>query len=202
MAFDMQYPTSGDFKPIIKYDARAGRVFRIERNDGVENMVEITNGFTAILDLKNVETGWAKFVKGAAPEWHLSKIGQRKPDRPSIDHKVTFRMIIKLAKNCGGDVREFASSAKCVVEAMDELHSIYKSSPEASKNMLPVVTMLGSEPVTSGGKDKTSTNYKPKFEIKSWVERPADMPDGGNVAPSNPAKQPPQTSVSDDMPEF
>ena len=33
---------SKDFLPIIKYDSRAGRVFRVDRADGVSTPVDIT----------------------------------------------------------------------------------------------------------------------------------------------------------------
>ena len=40
----------GDFLPIIKYDARAGRLFRVDREDGVSTSVDITRNFKAVFD--------------------------------------------------------------------------------------------------------------------------------------------------------
>src|SRR5687768_12925228 len=102
-------PTLGEQKPIVKYDARAGRIFRIDRADGVNNQVEITNGFKAVFDLANIEVGYVHFMEGGAPEWAMVKVGQQLPPRPSKEFRQGFRMNIKLPAALGGDTREFAS---------------------------------------------------------------------------------------------
>jgi hypothetical protein len=63
MALGMNYDTSGggDFLPIVKYDARAGRIFRVDRLDRVNNPVDITRSFKAVIDLENIEVGWLDF---------------------------------------------------------------------------------------------------------------------------------------------
>jgi hypothetical protein len=54
----------GDFMLIVKYDARAGRVFRLDRVDngsGYESdAVDITPIFKALADFENIEVGWIK----------------------------------------------------------------------------------------------------------------------------------------------
>jgi hypothetical protein len=166
---------AGDRKPIVKYDARAGRIHRIDRQDGVNTPVEITNGFTAVFDLANIEVGWARWNAGGAPEWAMVKVGQPKPAKPAPDFKQTFRMNIKLAKNIGGDVREFASSAACVIGAVDKLYDMYLAAPESHQGKLPVVAMTGSTQITSGSGAQKSTNYAPVFAITNWLARPADL---------------------------
>src|SRR4051812_47950315 len=54
-------PTGGDFLPIIKYDARAGRIFRVDRGIDGPNPTDITDSFTAVFDFANIETGWMNF---------------------------------------------------------------------------------------------------------------------------------------------
>src|SRR6185436_4488739 len=112
----------GDFKPIVKYDARAGRIFRIDRDGTTSSTVEITNGFAAVFDLANIRVGWVLFAEGGAPDWSMVPIGATLPPRPSKDHKQGFRLDLKLAKSAGGDVRDFASAAGCVIGAMDALY--------------------------------------------------------------------------------
>jgi hypothetical protein len=185
--------SSGDRKPIVKYDARAGRMHRIDRQDGVNNPVEITNGFTAIFDLANIEVGYARFNAGGAPEWAMVKIGQPLPAKPAPDFKQAFRLNIKLARNIGGDVREFASAAGCVISAMDSLYDAYTAAPERSQGKLPVVTLTGTTMITSGSGAQKSTNYAPNFAITNWMTRPADL--AGVAAPmSSPAVPPPQSA--------
>lgn len=176
--------SGGDFKPIVKYDARAGRIHRIDRDNGVSNAVEITQSFTAIFDLKNIEVGYALFSAGGAPQWAMVRIGQTLPAKPSKDFKQGFRVMIKLAKSLGGDVREFASVAGCVIAAMDQLFDTYSKAPEFAAGKLPVVSIASTTMVKSGSGDKTSTNYAPNFVITAWVDRPSELP-LSPVAPAN-----------------
>jgi hypothetical protein len=174
----------GEFKRIVKYDARAGRIHRsdrVEANGSFENrLTEITNGFAAIFDLKNIEVGYAHFAKGAAPAWQVVKIGQPLPQKPSKEYKQAFKLDIKLAKSLGGDVREFGSAAGCVIAAMDQLYDAYTKAPEAAAGKLPVVAITSTTMVKSG----ESTNYAPNFQITSWVDRPGELP-LDPVAPAN-----------------
>jgi hypothetical protein len=167
---------NGDFKRIVKYDARAGRVHRSDRvevNGSYENVLtEITNGFAAVFDLENIEVGYAYFAKGAAPAWAVVKIGQPLPAKPSKEYKQAFRLDIKLAKSLGGDVREFGSAAGCVIAAMDQLYDAYTKAPERAAGKLPVVSIANTTMVKSG----ESTNYAPNFAITAWVDRPAELP--------------------------
>jgi hypothetical protein len=183
---------AGDRKPIIKFDARAGRIHRIDRVDGVNTPVEITNGFSAIFDLAGIEVGWARWNSGGAPEWAMVKVGQPKPAKPAPDFKQTFRLNIKLNSKIGGDVREFASSAACVIGALDRLYDDYMAAPERSQGKLPVVALTGTTMITSGSGAQKSTNYAPVFAITNWMTRPADL---AGVAPpmASPAVPPPQS---------
>lgn len=171
MGLGLARSDGADFKPIVKYDARAGRIFCIDRNGTESTTVEITTGFSAIFDLANIKVGWVLFSEGVAPDWSMVSIGATLPPRPSKDHKQGFRMDIKLAKSAGGDVRDFASAAGCVIGAMDVLYDAYRAAPEAAAGKLPVVALTGTTVAKSG----QSTNYAPNFAIRQWVDRPADL---------------------------
>lgn len=184
-------PKSSGGKPVCKFDARAGRMHRIDKTDAGKVETEITNGFKAAFDLANIDVGWVRWTEGGAPEWTTVKLGQPKPAKPSNDHRPVFRVDIKLSKDLGGDVREFASSAGCVIDAMDQLHDTFSKAPEAAAGKLPVVAITGVSMIKSGQGQKTSTNYAPNFAIVGWIERPAEMApkaanDNGNghAAPS------------------
>lgn len=199
----------GDFTPVVKFDARAGRMFRVDREqDGGGNWntnnVEITNGFTAVMDLENIEVGWLLFAAGVAPQLTLVKLGQPLPARPSDQHKQGFRMLMKLGKSSGGDVREIAATSKAVLGAVDDLHTAYEAQKAANPGKLPVVALTGSKAIVSTGKGQSSTNYAPIFEIQKWVDRPAELGGAGGdtqeeAAPSPP---PPAAPVASDDDEF
>lgn len=189
--------------PIIKYDARAGRMFRVDRSDDTgrweSNPVEITSVFQAVIDLENIETGWLHFPTGGAPDIRTVKIGQALPDRPTDKHRTGFRVMMLLGRQAGGDVREMAGNAAVAIKGMDLLHDAYMASPDSKLGLLPVVRLSGTIPVTTQGKANgqpmTSTNYQPVWQIVKWVARPPELqpgyepPKGGEVAQA-PAVQP------------
>lgn len=176
----------GDFADILKYDARAGRMFRVDRTQGANgwetNPVEITNGFAAVFDFEHIQVGWALFAAGIAPSFTMVPLGQPFPAKPSDQHKQGFKMMVKLGSKCGDDVREFASCAAAVRKSIDALHDAYLAGVGANPGKLPVVSMTGSVPIVSTGKGQSSTNYAPTFEIVKWVGRPDDLKPGVVVA--------------------
>jgi hypothetical protein len=176
----------GDFTPIIKYDARAGRIFRVDRIDtgnGFEsNPVDITSIFKAVVDFENVETGWIDFPVGSAPSFALIKItdlkaGKSLPDRPSTKHKNGIRFLLKLNKTCGGDkpVREMAGTAKAFVNGVEEVYQEYERERAKYPHKLPVIVLMSTTPIKSGSGQTVSTNYRPKFKIDGWATRPEDL---------------------------
>lgn len=175
--FSTEASSGGDFLPIVKYDSRAGRMFRRDRVDVGGQFsnedVDITSTFKAVLDLENVEVGWMNFNTGGAPDFALVPMGVAMPGRPSQNHKNGVRLMLKLSKDCGGDkpIRELASVAKAFLAGIEELYMAYDAAKAENPGKLPVVALEGSTPVKSGSGDKTSTNYRPKFKIVSWAAR-------------------------------
>lgn len=186
----------GDFADIIKYDARAGRMFRVDRTQGANgwetNNVEITPGFTFVPDLDNVLVGWALFAAGVAPQFAMAPLGDPMPQKPSDQYKQGFKLMSKLGKSSGGDVRELASCAKTVIGAISALHDEFTAGRAANPGKLPVVALTGSTPVVSTGQGKSSTNYAPIFAITKWVDRPAELVGG---VPANEPKTEPVTQL-------
>jgi hypothetical protein len=203
MALGVNYETAdgGDIMPIIKYDSRSGRVQRIDRVDGDSNskIVEITKTFKALFDFENVETGFIEFATGGAPSFSVTRLADGKPAvRPTPAHKAGVRIMVKLHKDCGGDVRELASVAKAFLRGIDELHNAYLEGVKlpANAGKLPVVVIKDTIPVTSEGGGQKSTNYSPVFDIVGWAPRPADLvyvPKHAASAPAHGARGAPHT---------
>ena len=166
-------PLGGPRSQIVKFDARAGRWFRV---DGKDAVVDITNGFTAIFDLAQIDIGWAMFVAGQAPDVSFARVPAAMPPKPSDGHKRAVRFNMKLAKSAGGDVREITAQAAIVMQAIDQLHDAYSAAPESKEGKLPVVACPSTEAVTISTGAGKSTNYKPVLQIVSWVARPAELP--------------------------
>jgi hypothetical protein len=206
--FSTEPSAGGDFTPIVKFDARAGRVFRVDREqtaDGfVSNPVDITQIFKAVVDFENVETGWMDFPPGSAPSFVLVQLnelsnGKSLPERPSPRHKNGIRFLLKLNKACGGDkpVREMAGTAKTFLAGVEEVYNEYLRERAKYPGQLPVVELASTMPVKSGSGAQQSTNYRPVFKISGWAQRPADLvylrPSTAPVEPLKPT--PPATGA-------
>ncbi len=178
MALGFNYSSgegSGEIMAIVKYDARSGRMSRRDYENNENTLVDITRSFKAVFDLENIEVGTINFSTGGAPSFAVGRYGGAIPAVPDALHKPGFRIVIKLGKDCGGDIREFASTAKACMRGVDDLHTAYMEGVKANPGKLPVVILKDTVPVTTGEGQKKSTNYSPIFEIVSWVARPADL---------------------------
>lgn len=177
---------SKDFLPIIKYDARAGRVFRVDRADGVSTPVDITKKFKAVFDFENVEVGYINFATGSAPDFVMVPLGSVLPACPSENHKQGMRMVVKLSEACGGDCRELAGTSGAFLTSVSRLHDEYLAGLVQNPGKLPVVSLIDTIGIESGSGARKSTNYSPVFEISGWVSRPKDL--GPNNRSSEPAE--------------
>lgn len=183
MALGLNYSSGsggGDIVPFIKYDARAGRVFRRDRTQQgdqyVNNDEDITNSFKAVIDMENIEVGYAKFATGSAPELMMVKLGDPMPHKPADPaFKQGVRLMLKLHGSCGGDVREVSGNSAAFLKGVDDLHTTYEDQKTANPGKLPVVVLKTTIPITSGSGQKKSTNYQPVFEIAGWAPRPTDL---------------------------
>lgn len=187
--------SGGDIQPYINYDAKAGRMFRVDRSQGSDgtwatDKVEITNTVQMVMDLANIRVGWINYTT-QGPVRKLVTLGKEaippRPDDKNADGKPAFKqgfeVNLLLDKASGGGVpRVFGSAAGCVIEAMDALHDAYSGAAEAKAGKLPVVKIAGVQPVKSG----QSTNYKPTFAIVAWLDRPAAMAETASAAPATP----------------
>jgi hypothetical protein len=181
MPLGFNYSSGGDSNsiiPFLKYDARAGKLFRNDRkevNGAYSNHpVEITTSFKAVVDMENIEVGFIHFAAGAAPGYALVKHGQPLPYKPE-GWKQGMRIMLKLDAACGGDVREITSNAQAFLKGFDDLYDDYVEGKKKNPGKLPVVILRGTEPLTSGSGSTRSTNYQPCFEIVGWAARPADL---------------------------
>jgi hypothetical protein len=173
----------GDFTAILKYDGRAGKMFREDRTQDssgawVKNSTEISRTFKAVVDFENIEVGFIMFPPGAAPDFQVVPLGDPFPQRPGDSYNQGVRFMLKLAKECAGDadaIRELAGTSNVFRMGVDELHNAYEAGKAKNPGKLPIVVLKDTIPVTSGQGQKKSTNYQPVFEIVGWASRPDDL---------------------------
>lgn len=195
MAFGIQTESNGgNFTPVVKINAKAGRVYRVDRSQNGDggwqtDEVDITREFQFVPDFENIEIGWMHFAAGQAPDLRMVKIGEALPAKPSENHKQGFRLILKLAKTCGGDLRELAATAKSISGPFDRLHDQYLAEKDSHRDQLPVVRMTDTKKVDTKTPHGTNTNFEPVFEIISWVDRAKAFADAPLEEPKTAAKQ-------------
>jgi hypothetical protein len=168
----------GDFIPHVRYDARAGRLFRADRaqdSDGWKTtMVDISQPPPQfIMDIGQIEIGWISYT-GGTPDLRMGPLSAGLAPQPSKEHRQGFRVRLYAPKLLGG-LREFASNAKAVIAAMDGLHSAYEAAPERQQGLVPVVCLASTTPITTKTPQGSTTNYAPVFRIEKWVPRPAEL---------------------------
>lgn len=168
---------TGSYDPYIKWNGKSGRFF-IKENDADK---EVTPD-RFILDLENVKTGWMHFAAGMAPDrvWDASL--SQPAARPTENHKRGF-LVKVYSKNLGGKF-ELSGNSMHLCAAMNDLYSAFEAEKSSNVGKVPVVKYDGSTAM----KDKHGTNYKPKFVLEKWVDRPAEL-DATPAQASAPAAQ-------------
>ena len=167
----LQIGGSGTIKPYAKYNSKADKWF--VRGDGGD--VEIGQP-TFVADFHNIQTGWFRIREGQAPERRMDPSLDRPAPSPGEDFKRGFVMNVFSQKFFDGLV-ELSSASIHMGNAIRELYQAYEEQRGSRPGQLPVVACTGSEAM----KDKYGVNYRPKFELVKWVDRPADMPDAPPV---------------------
>jgi hypothetical protein len=198
MAFGIQTESGGgNFTPVVKINAKQGRVWRVDRSQGADGWqtdeVDITNDFQFVPDFENIEIGWMHFAAGQAPDLRMVRIGEALPARPTENHKQGFRLKVKLGKSCGGDIREIAATAKSLTGPFDRLHDEYLAEKDAHRDQLPVVRMTSMKKVDLKTPHGTNTNFEPVFEVVSWVDR--DKAFSADAAPAQAPKEEPKKEL-------
>jgi hypothetical protein len=188
MAFGYK-TTTGDFLPIVKYDARSGRFFKVDKEPGQTGVdTEVPTGTTFAVDFGTLEAGWVTFGP-QGPVRHMSPYiegGETipQPQDKDGDGKLIFRpgFYVKLAGNALGGIREWIGASAAVMNAMDDLYQTFTAAPEAARGQIPLICIASTTAIRSGSGTRTSTNYAPVFRVEGWVDRPSDL--GARTVPA------------------
>jgi hypothetical protein len=172
LGINTQIADGSSFLPQIRYNVDAGRLFQIDRTqDAAGNWqtlpIELGAGFAAVFDFGSIETGWMLFAAGMAPSWQMVPFGQPLGERPTPEHKHGFRMHVWNPKI---GLRELASASKTLVDAVDEIHTLFERAPEAQQGLLPVVKYTGATYIPPRGA-ASKPRFRPQFEIVKWIPR-------------------------------
>lgn len=185
---------TGDFLPWVKFNGKSGRWSA--KIDGMEQ--EVTNP-TFVADFANIKTGWIKFgAPGIAPTWVEHPSLTQKAPRPDTDSKEGFRVNLFSKASFGGVVNMMSNSMH-LTNAISEMYDLYEKDLANNAGKLPVIKCVGVDAM----KDKMGTNYKPRFELVKWVDRPSELDSGSDPKPAPAAAPSPAvTQASNNVSEF
>jgi hypothetical protein len=178
MPFGMKAPAAPDFADIVKYDANAGRFFKIDYNPDTREKVPVditTPPPKFALDFGSLEIGYGRFT-ATGPDYHIVPEGQPLPAQPlDKDEKgrLLFRPVfrVKIFGKVLDGLREWASQANCVLEPVDDLYNKFRVRPEAESGKIPIVELTRTIPVVVGRGTRQRTLYAPCLNIVGWTDR-------------------------------
>jgi hypothetical protein len=162
------FHTGGEFSPRIEYNAKSGRITRVDRTADGTDVIKIDLTMSQPMfawDLGSIEVGWINFQAGAAPAFDVVPFGQPMPPRPDRNHKAGFRSKVWDGRDAAA--REFSATAGVTVNAIEALWDLLAVAPEAAAGRVPVIQLVNVEPIAS----QRGTNYAPVFRVVQWVDR-------------------------------
>jgi hypothetical protein len=169
----LNFADSSNFTPNMRWMASTSSWQR-----SGENGPEVITWSEAVFDLERIKTGWLKFEPGIAPEFQWDPSLQKAAPKPSDGGEWKRGFAIKAFGESLDGLREWATNSKGAVIGLDKLHDLYLDGRGTNPAKLPVVKFEGAKPLKLG-QGHTSV---PIFTISKWVDRPAEMSDGGSNA--------------------
>jgi hypothetical protein len=159
MAFGLAHSGPADFADIVKFDANAGRLFKVDYDPATNEKaaIDITSPpprFAA--DFGSLEVGYGYFG-ATGPEFLLA------PEGSKVYGKVL------------DGLREWRSQSNAVLESLEDLYCKFLAAPEAAEGKIPLVELTKTVPVVYGRGQRQRTVYTPCFTIIGWTERPPDL---------------------------
>jgi len=196
----------GEGKPYIRFSPS----IRAWEMSSPEGKTEFTWDAPAVFDVAGLQLGWLKIDSQGRDWMPWPSITNRLPQPEEKDrdgnptYKLGFRIDVVSTKLFGDEpVREFSANTFGNLTFIQELYNHCEENPEFKSGKAPVVQITGSTPMKVG---KGNTQI-PQFEVKKWVDRPAELSGGTTEAvvmqsAPQPAPQPAPTPAPADDDEF
>lgn len=163
-------------RPYIKYNAKSGRFYRVDRKQTMDGWaseeIDITDGFRVAFDFTTLQAGYIRYT-AQGPEYKLKPYPYRgdapeMPEDTDEEGKLLFKPGFKVNVVLeDGEEREFSSTAGAVVASVAELHEAYEAEiPHgASPPDLPIVELDGRPKADK----RAYGNFAIKFKIVGWM---------------------------------
>lgn len=183
----------GDSKPYIRFSPSINSW----EMSGAEGREEFTWDAPVVFDVHGLQLGWMK-IDTMGREWAPWASRDQRTPQPSEEHKIGFAINVVSSKLFGDEpVREFSANTFGNLMFIQELYNTAEANPEFKSGKVPVVQITGSKAQKIG----KGTTRIPEFEIKKWVDRPAELGEVSTEAPvaqAAPQQAPVETAPASD----
>lgn len=157
----------GDSKPYIRFSPSINSW----EMSSAEGRDEFTWDAPVVFDVQGLQLGWMK-IDSMGREWAPWPSRDQRTPQPSEEHKIGFAIDVVSSKLFGDEpVREFSANTFGNLMFIQELYNTAEQSAEFAEGKVPVVQITGSKAQKIG----KGTTRIPEFEIKKWVDRPAEL---------------------------
>lgn len=178
----------GDSKPYIRFSPSINSW----EMSGAEGREEFTWDAPVVFDVHGLQLGWMK-IDTMGREWAPWASRDQRTPQPNEEHKIGFAINVVSSKLFGDEpVREFSANTFGNLMFIQELYNTAEANPEFKSGKVPVVQITGSKAQKIG----KGTTRIPEFEIKKWVDRPAELGEVSTEAPV--AQEPVETAPASD----
>jgi hypothetical protein len=172
-------PKVGDWLPIVKFDALAGRFWKVDKDAAGLPALGDLIGKSIAVDFASAEIGWMRFGP-QGPIRHMAPVGcppVPMPDEVDDKNKPTFRpgFYLRVCGQAVDGVREWCSTTGVLVDTFDLLWAQYEAAPQALTGQIPLIVVSGATPTVKGAGARRTTTYMPIVSITGWVDRPDSL---------------------------
>jgi hypothetical protein len=175
---DRRHRAGATSSPVVKFDSRSGRVFRIDRENVRRRVGPLGSGHhqdvqgscglrTSGIWLDRLPNGRRSGVR-ARPGWRAATA---KADPERQERRPLHAEAVQGLRRRQAHPRACVVGSKAFLGGVEKLYLDYQAGAKDNPGKLPIVVLEDTVPVKTGSGDKSSTNYAPVFKITGWAPR-------------------------------
>jgi len=167
----------GGGSPFIRFNIREN-MWMISTEDKDMKEVKLTN--PVVIDIENVQQGWLS-ISSNGRDWVSWGKDNKPTEKPSAEHKQGFMLKMFSSKMFeDAPVRELCTNQVGLNMFMSNLYKACENSGEFGKGKVPAILIKEGKRIRMGKGETVEI----LFEIKSWVDRPDELDNNGDVVES------------------
>ena len=176
--FGFSTEPAGDFMPILKYDARAGRLFRVDRENNGDGLSATNRSISRARSRRSSISRMSKSAgsissPAARPISSWSRWARRCRRGRATGTRTACALFSSSPRPAAATSRsgKWRGRRKRSFRGIEAVFNAYLAGKGKNAGKLPVIVLEKTTPIKSGSGERQSTNYQPTFKIVSWAPR-------------------------------